>query len=91
VVNKVVEGRPHIVDMIKNDEIDLIVNTTSGNRQSLADSSAIRREALQRKVTYFTTIAGARATCQALTHLSEPLDVNRLQDLHAALSKDLSV
>ncbi len=91
VVNKVVEGRPHIVDMIKNDEIDLIVNTTSGNRQSLSDSSAIRREALQRKVTYFTTIAGARATCQALSYLSEPLDVNRLQDLHAALSKDLSV
>ncbi|OYY72122.1 MAG: hypothetical protein B7Y40_11095 [Gammaproteobacteria bacterium 28-57-27] len=91
IVNKVVEGRPHIVDMIKNDEIDLIVNTTSGNRQSLADSSAIRREALQRKVTYFTTIAGARATCQALNHLNEPLDVNRLQDLHAELSKDLSV
>ncbi|HES75933.1 MAG TPA: carbamoyl-phosphate synthase large subunit, partial [bacterium] len=91
VVNKVVEGRPHIVDMIKNDEIDLIVNTTSGNRQSLSDSSAIRREALQRKVTYFTTIAGARATCQALSHLSEPLEVNCLQDLHAELSKDLSV
>ncbi|HES77052.1 MAG TPA: carbamoyl-phosphate synthase large subunit [bacterium] len=91
IVNKVVEGRPHIVDMIKNDEIDLIVNTTSGNRQSLADSSAIRREALQRKVAYFTTIAGARATCQALNHLNEPLDVNRLQDLHAELSKDMSV
>jgi carbamoyl-phosphate synthase large subunit len=91
VVNKVVEGRPHIVDMIKNDDIDLIVNTTSGNRQSLSDSSAIRREALQRKVAYFTTIAGARATCQALSHLNEPLDVNRLQDLHADLNKDLNV
>ena len=85
VVNKVIEGRPHIVDMIKNEDIDLIINTTSGNRQSLSDSSAIRREALQRKVTYFTTIAGARATCQALKHMNEPLDVNRLQDLHADL------
>jgi len=85
VVNKVIEGRPHIVDMIKNDEVDLIVNTTSGSRQALADSFAIRREALHRKVAYFTTIAGARATCQALSHLADQQDVNRLQDLHKRL------
>jgi carbamoyl-phosphate synthase large subunit len=85
VVNKVIEGRPHIVDMIKNDEIDLIVNTTSGSRQSLADSFSIRREALHHKVAYFTTIAGARATCQALNHLAEEIHVNRLQDLHEGL------
>jgi carbamoyl-phosphate synthase large subunit len=79
-VNKVREGRPHIVDMIKNDEIALIVNTTEG-RQATRDSMAIRREAVSRRVTYFTTLAAGLATCEALDHL-EDQDVNRLQDLH---------
>ncbi len=79
-VNKVTEGRPHIVDMIKNDEIGLIVNTTEG-RQAIADSYEIRREALQHKVSYTTTLAGARATCLALGYL-DAQSVNRLQDLH---------
>jgi carbamoyl-phosphate synthase large subunit len=64
-VNRVSEGRPHIVDMIKNDEISLIVNTTEG-KQAISDSYEIRRAALQRKVAYTTTLAGARATCTAL-------------------------
>jgi carbamoyl-phosphate synthase large subunit len=80
VVNKVMEGRPHIVDFIKNDQINLIINTTKG-RQAIADSYTIRREALQRKVTYTTTIAGASATVQALRHASSG-EVYRLQDLH---------
>ncbi len=82
-VNKVAEGQPHIVDMIKNDEIDLIVNTTEG-RQSVADSKEIRRSALQHQVNYTTTLAAARATCLALrseyTH-----SVNCLQRLHGEI------
>jgi carbamoyl-phosphate synthase large subunit len=81
--NKVREGRPHIVDMIKNDEIAMIVNTTEG-RQATRDSMAIRREAVSRRVTYFTTLAAGLATCEALDHL-EDVDVNRLQDLHREL------
>jgi carbamoyl-phosphate synthase large subunit len=82
-VLKVREGRPHIVDMIKNDEIDLIVNTTEG-KHAVRESRSIRREAVARKVTYYTTVAAARATCEALDHL-EAVDVNRLQDLHKEL------
>jgi len=78
--NKVREGRPHIVDMIKNDEINLIVNTTEG-KQAISESRSIRREAVARKVTYYTTLAGAFATCQAIDHLQD-VEVNRLQDLH---------
>ncbi|HEY7740842.1 MAG TPA: carbamoyl-phosphate synthase large subunit [Steroidobacteraceae bacterium] len=81
--HKVREGRPHIVDMIKNEEIDLIVNTTEGKR-AIQESRSIRREAELRKVTYYTTVAAALATCDALDHL-EDLDVNRLQDLHREL------
>jgi carbamoyl-phosphate synthase large subunit len=84
VVNKVGEGRPHIVDMIKNDEINFIVNTVEGRQASTA-SFAIRRAALQHKVSYTTTLAGARAVCLALKELSAQ-DVNRLQDLHKELS-----
>ena len=80
VVNKVSEGRPHIVDMIKNDQFQLIVNTTEG-KQAILDSSPIRREALQHKVTYTTTIAGARATVYALAELAQN-QVNELHDLH---------
>jgi len=82
-VHKVGEGRPHIVDMIKNDEIDLIVNTTEG-KQAIADSFFICREALLHKVSYTTTIAGARATCLALNSLDRD-NVNCLQDLHREL------
>jgi carbamoyl-phosphate synthase large subunit len=81
--HKVREGRPHIVDMIKNEEIDLIVNTTEGKR-AIQESRSIRREAELRKVTYYTTVAAALATCDALDHL-EDHDVNRLQDLHLEL------
>jgi carbamoyl-phosphate synthase large subunit len=79
-VNKVREGRPHIVDMIKNDEIDLIVNTTEG-KQAIRESNSIRREAVHRRVTYYTTLAAGLATCEALDHVDE-VEVNRLQDLH---------
>jgi carbamoyl-phosphate synthase large subunit len=80
VVNKVTEGRPHIVDMIKNEQIDLIVNTTEG-KQAIADSYTIRGAALQHKVPYSTTIAHAYATSLALTCMDSPT-VERLQDLH---------
>ncbi len=81
-VNKVKEGRPHLVDMIKNDEISYVMNTTGG-RQSLADSSEIRSSALQHKVYYTTTMAGAEATVMAL-QIKEESGVNCLQDLHAS-------
>ncbi len=80
-VNKVLEGRPHIVDMIKNREISLIVNTTEG-KQAIRQSHSIRGEAVRCKVTYYTTIAAAMATCDALDHLDNVV-VNRLQDLQA--------
>ena len=83
-INKVAEGRPHIVDAIKNGGIDLIINTTEG-RQAIADSFSIRREALHHKVCYTTTMAGARATCQALDYL-ESNTVRSLQDLHTEAS-----
>jgi carbamoyl-phosphate synthase large subunit len=82
-VNKVAEGRPHIVDMLKNDEIQLIFNTTEG-KQAIADSSMIRRTALRHGVFCTTTIAGALATCQALGYGND-LNVYTLQELHAAL------
>jgi carbamoyl-phosphate synthase large subunit len=81
--NKVREGRPHIVDMIKNDEISLIINTTEG-KQAIQESNSIRREAVARRVTYYTTIAAAFASCEAIDHLQE-VEVNRLQDLHTEL------
>jgi len=84
-VNKVREGRPHVVDMIKNDEIDLIVNTTEG-KQAIRESNSIRREAVHRRVTYYTTLAAGLATCEALDHLDE-VEVNRLQDLHNEIEK----
>ena len=78
--NKVREGRPHIVDMIKNAEIDLIVNTTEG-KQAINESESIRAEAVRRGVTYYTTLGAAVATCLAIENLDNS-DVNRLQDLH---------
>jgi len=82
-VNKVNEGRPNIVDMIKNDEIVYVVNTTEG-RRAIADSSQIRRSALQHKIPYTTTLAGAVAEVQAL-QFGEEKQVRRLQDLHATI------
>jgi carbamoyl-phosphate synthase large subunit len=82
-VNKVTEGRPHIVDMIKNDEISMVINTTEG-RQSMADSYSIRRNALQHKVCSTTTLAGGEAICMALKFGPEKT-VRRLQDLHAGI------
>ncbi|MGA9575892.1 MAG: carbamoyl-phosphate synthase large subunit [Lysobacterales bacterium] len=81
-INKVDEGRPHIVDAIKNGEIEFIVNTTEGS-QAIADSFSIRREALQYKVSYTTTIARGWATLQAIDHEFNP-EVRTLQELHSA-------
>ena len=83
-VNKVAEGRPHIVDMIKNGEISLIVNTVDEKRSTIQDSYSIRRSALQWRVTYFTTIAGARAACTGMQHMQE-LKAYSVQALHARL------
>jgi carbamoyl-phosphate synthase large subunit len=82
-VNKVAQGRPHIVDMLKNDEIQVIVNTTEG-RQAIADSSMIRRTALRHNVFCTTTIAGALAVCEAL-EFGDKMSVYTIQQLHAAL------
>jgi carbamoyl-phosphate synthase large subunit len=84
-VNKVLEGRPHVVDMIKNKEIQLIVNTTEG-KQAIADSSAIRRSALRHDVFCTTTLAGASAVCEALK-CGDNLNVYTIQELHARLPK----
>ena len=83
-VNKVMEGRPHIVDMIKNRQIDLIVNTTEG-RRSIADSYEIRRQALNHRITYFTTLAAARAACEA-HRAGDAVTVTRLQTAHRRLA-----
>ncbi|MGB4859412.1 MAG: carbamoyl-phosphate synthase large subunit, partial [Dokdonella sp.] len=83
-INKVQEGRPHIVDSIKNGEIVFIVNTTEG-KQAIADSFSIRREALQQRVTYSTTMAGAAALLHSLDFRSAG-DVNSLQELHGELA-----
>lgn len=85
-VNKVKEGRPHVVDKIKNDEFDLIINTTAG-KQSRQDSHTIRRQALLHRVTYFTTVAGAKAAVQAHKSVRH-MRVNRLQDLHQRFAAD---
>ena len=82
-INKVVEGRPHVVDLIKNGEIAYIVNTTEG-KQAIADSFSIRREALQQRVTYSTTIAGARALLHSLDYRGSG-PVWSLQELHEEL------
>ena len=83
-VNKVAEGRPHIVDMIKNDEIDFIVNITE-DKQAIKDSYEIRRNALQNKVTYYTTFAGAKAACVGM-NFSDEITVSSLQNLHKNVS-----
>ena len=80
-VNKVKEGRPHCVDLIKNGDIQFIANTTEG-KKSIEESRSIRAAAIQHKVCYFTTVAGAAAAAIAMAHLDK-VGVNRLQDLHA--------
>ena len=80
IANKVHEGRPHMVDMIKNDEISFIINTTEG-RKSIESSAEIRRSALQHKVFYTTTFAAAEASVLAI-EFGENTNVRRLQDLH---------
>jgi carbamoyl-phosphate synthase large subunit len=85
-INKVLEGRPHIVDLIKNGEIVFIVNTTEG-KQAIADSFSIRREALQHRVLYSTTIAGARALLHSLDY-RDGGSVNSLQELHRNMHDD---
>ncbi|MGQ4583681.1 carbamoyl-phosphate synthase large subunit [Lysobacter sp. F60174L2] len=83
-INKVTEGRPHIVDLIKNGEIAYIINTTEG-RQAISDSFSIRREALQQRVTYSTTVAGARALVQSMEFRGTG-PVWSLQELHAEVN-----
>ncbi len=83
-VNKVAEGRPNIVDMIKNGEVNFIANTVEDKRSAIADSRSIRTSALQQRLTYFTTISGARAACTGMRHISA-LEPYRLQALHAKL------
>ncbi|MCX7171479.1 MAG: carbamoyl-phosphate synthase large subunit, partial [Proteobacteria bacterium] len=85
-VNKVAEGRPHIVDMIKNNEISFIVNTVEEKRSAITDSRSIRTSALAARVTLYTTVEGARAACAGMRHLAA-LETYALQTLHAELVK----
>jgi carbamoyl-phosphate synthase large subunit len=84
VVNKVAEGRPHVVDMIKNGEVSLIINTVDSRPSVMRDSYSIRHVALQGRVTYYTTLAGARAACVGMQHLTA-LSVYDLQSQHKKL------
>ena len=81
-VNKMAEGRPHIVDMIKNGEMDLIINTVEDKRSAIHDSYSIRHAVLQARATYYTTLAGARAACIGMANMRE-LEAYSLQKLHA--------
>jgi len=83
-VNKVTEGRPHIVDMIKNDEVVLVINTVEERRNAIADSRQIRTSALQARVTTYTTIAGAEAAVDGMQYLDH-LGVISVQEMHAQL------
>ncbi len=85
-VNKVAEGRPHVLDMIKNGEISLIVNTVEDKRAAVRDSYAIRRAALQSRITVYTTLAGARAACTGMQQ-SRDLQAYDLQGLHARITE----
>ena len=88
-VNKVAEGRPHVVDMLKNDEISLVVNTVEEKRNAIADSRSIRTTALAMRVTQYTTIAGAWAAVEGMRLLHErgdELSVYDLQGLHRDLA-----
>ncbi|SOY88198.1 carbamoyl-phosphate synthase large subunit [Cupriavidus taiwanensis] len=85
VVNKVKDGRPHIVDMIKNGELALVFTTVDETRGAIADSRSIRISALAHRIPYYTTIAGARAAVEGLKHM-QSLEVYDLQGLHASLA-----
>ena len=85
IVNKVTEGRPHIVDMIKNNEIALVINTVEERRNAIADSRHIRTSALLNRVTTFTTIAGAEAAVEGMKYMDQ-LDVISVQEMHAQLT-----
>ena len=87
VVNKVAEGRPHIVDMLKNGEVSLVINSVEERRNAITDSRAIRTQALAARVTYYTTIAGARAAVEGMQYLREGLGITvySLQELHQSL------
>jgi carbamoyl-phosphate synthase large subunit len=85
-VNKVKEGRPHVVDMLKNGEIALVVNTVNEKPRALVDSHSIRRLALQARIPLHTTLAGAKAVCQGLAQ-AQNFDVYSIQSLHAALHR----
>ena len=87
-VNKVLEGRPHIVDLVKNREISLIINTVEEDKRSIRDSWSIRNAALTGRITYYTTISGARAACIGMQHLAE-LKVYDLQSLHRSLAAQI--
>ncbi|APR05767.1 carbamoyl-phosphate synthase large subunit [Thauera chlorobenzoica] len=87
VVNKVNEGRPHVVDMIKNEEIVLVINTVEEKRQAVTDSRSIRTSALAAKLSIFTTIEGARAACMGMRHLAGSIEVYSVQELHAELNQ----
>ena len=84
-VNKVTEGRPHVVDMIKNNEIVMVINTVEERRNAIADSRMIRTSSLLARVTTFTTIAGAEAAVEGMKYIDN-LDVYSLQELHAQLA-----
>jgi carbamoyl-phosphate synthase large subunit len=84
-VNKVTEGRPHIVDMIKNNEVVLVINTVEERRNAIADSRHIRTSALLNRVTTFTTIAGAEAAVEGMKYMDQ-LDVISVQEMHARLT-----
>lgn len=86
VVNKVTEGRPHIVDMVKTGEIVMVINTVEERRNAIADSRAIRTSALLARVTTFTTIFGAEAAVDGMKALRGNLDVYSVQELHAQLT-----
>ena len=84
-INKVTEGRPHIVDMIKNNEVALVINTVEERRNAIADSRVIRTSALLARVTTFTTIAGAEAAVEGMKYIDN-LDVISVQEMHAMLT-----
>jgi carbamoyl-phosphate synthase large subunit len=84
-INKVKDGRPHVVDLLKNGEIDLVITTVAENRSQIADSRSIRTTSLAQRVTYYTTIAGGRAAVEGMRYLRD-LEVYDLQSLHRQLA-----
>ncbi len=89
-VNKVQDGRPHVVDLLINGEIALVINSVEEKRGAVVDSRSIRTNALAQRVSYYTTLAGARAAVEGMKHLQQ-LDVYSLQELHATLGKGAPV